>query len=182
MRLAYCALNGKTGHEAGRFLLEWLYRQETGKPLPEICIADGGKPFFKENSWHFSISHTPEHAFCILSRKNVGLDAEEVDRKINLRLAEKILSPEEKRQFDAAENKQKALLTFWVLKEGAAKLSGNGLRGYPVHTDFSLKDPRVTELEGCLVAVLTDPVTAGDEEDFLQVVRLSQHLEAGIGK
>lgn len=156
MRIAFCELSGRTGHEAGRQLLAELYRKETGKGLPEIQITERGKPCFPESDWHFSISHTKKHAFCVLSRRNVGLDAEELDRKIHLKLAEKILSPEEKRQFDAAENKEKALLTFWVLKEAAAKLSGEGLQGYPNHTNFSLEDPRVTELDGCLVAVMEE--------------------------
>jgi phosphopantetheinyl transferase len=48
------------------------------------------------------------------------------------------------------------LLTFWVLKEAEAKLSGQGLKGYPNHTNFSLEDPRVTQMEGCLVAVMEE--------------------------
>ena len=39
-------------------------------------------------------------------------------------------------------------------KEAAAKLSGEGLRGYPNHTNFSLDDPRVQQIDGCLVAVI----------------------------
>ena len=156
MKIASCELAGRTGHEAGRQLLAELYRAETGKALPEIRITDRGKPYFPGSSWHFSISHTPKHAFCVLSRNNIGIDAEEIDRKVNLKLAEKILSPGEKQQFDAAENKDKALLTFWVLKEAAVKLSGEGLRGYPNHTNFSLEDPRVTELDGCIVAVMEE--------------------------
>lgn len=46
------------------------------------------------------------------------------------------------------------MLTFWVLKEAAAKLTGEGIKGYPNHTDFNLTDPRVQRLNGCLVAVL----------------------------
>lgn len=156
MKIAFCELGGRTGHEAGRQLLENLYREETGENLPEIHTTDRGKPYFPDSPWHFSISHTPKHAFCVLSRNNVAVDAEEADRSIHLKLAEKILSPGEKTQFDAAENKKRALLTFWVLKEAAAKLSGEGLRGYPDHTDFSLEDPRVTELDGCIVAVMEE--------------------------
>ena len=59
-------------------------------------------------------------------------------------------------RYDAAENKETALLTFWVLKEAAAKLSGEGLRGYPNHTNFSLDDPRVTQIHGCIVAVMEE--------------------------
>ena len=90
------------------------------------------------------------------SEKNIGIDAEELDRTVNLKLAEKILSAGEKAQFDAAPDKHRALLTFWVLKEASVKLSGEGLRGYPDHTNFSLEDPRVTEMAGCLVAVLEE--------------------------
>lgn len=154
MILASCALTGQTGHEAGRQLLRQLYRQETGEELPSIVTTSSGKPYFENSPWHFSISHTRRHAFCVLSKENIAIDAEELDRKIDLRLAQKILSPKEKVQFDAAEDKRRALLTFWVLKEAAVKLSGEGLRGYPNQTDFSLDDPRVREMDGCLVAIV----------------------------
>ena len=156
MRMIHCRLEGQSGHDAGRALLAQLYQEATGETLPEIRILERGKPCFADGGFHFSISHTPHHAFCVLSENNIGIDAEELDRKINLKLADKILSPEEKRQFDAAEDKARALLTFWVLKEAEAKLSGEGLRGFPNHTNFSLEDPRVTETEGCLVAVLEE--------------------------
>ena len=156
MKIAFCRLEEESGHAAGRRLLAELYRQETGEDLPEILVTDRGKPYFPESDWHFSISHTRSHAFCVLSRNNIAIDAEELDRKINLKLAEKILSPGEKQQFEAAENRERALLTFWVLKEAAAKLSGEGLRGYPNHTNFALEDPGVTEMDGCIVAVLEE--------------------------
>ena len=147
-------LKGRTGHEAGRALLEELYRRETGEAMPEIRIAEGGKPYFARSDWHFSITHTHRRVFCALSRRPVGIDAEELDRKINLKLADRVLSPMERQQFDAAAHKEKALLTFWVLKEAAVKLAGTGLRGFPNKTEFSLTDPRVREWEGCLVAVM----------------------------
>lgn len=155
MKLTGCRLDGRSGHEAGRILLADLYRQETGENLPEIQVTDRGKPYFPNNPWYFSISHTPAHAFCALSLTPIGIDAEELDRVINPRLAEKILSPSEYARYEASADKNRTLLTFWILKEAAAKLYGEGLRGYPNHTDFSPDDPRVTEIDGCLVAVLT---------------------------
>lgn len=159
MRLASCALNGRAGHEAGRALLARLYREATGLPLPPIETGTWGKPYFADSQWHFSISHTKKHAFCVLAKENVAIDAEELDRRVNPELAEKILSPGEKAQFDVALDKHRALLTFWVLKEAAVKLSGRGLQGYPNNTDFSLEDPRVRELEGCLVAIIQEGET-----------------------
>ena len=79
-------LNGRSGHEAGRELLAQLYLRETGEPVPEISVTQWGKPYFVNSPWHFSISHTHRHAFCALSEKPVGIDAEETDRNINLRL------------------------------------------------------------------------------------------------
>lgn len=156
MRIGHCALLGRSGHEAGRELLARLYREETGEDLPEILTEEHGKPYFAEGPYHFSISHTKNHAFCVLSEKNVGLDAEELTRKVHFALAEKIFSPFEQAQYDAAADKTRAFLTFWVLKEAEAKLSGEGLRIYPNHTNFSLDDPRVTQLHGCLVAVMEE--------------------------
>ena len=156
MILKFCALSGRSGHEAGRELLAQAYREATGADLPPIAITERGKPYFPDSPWYFSISHTKAHAFCVLSDSPIGIDAEETDRNINLALAEKILSPAEKVRYNAATDKRRALLTFWVLKEAAAKCSGEGLRGYPSHTDFSPDDPRVTEIDGCLVAIIEE--------------------------
>ncbi len=156
MEIGCMALDGSSAHEAGRKLLAQMYKEKTGDDLPEILTAPQGKPYFKDSSLHFSISHTKGHVFCALAEHPVGIDAEEADRAIRLGLAEKVLSPGEKQQYDAAPDKRRALLTFWVLKEAAAKLSGQGLQGYPNHTEFSLDDPRVTIENGCLLAVMED--------------------------
>ena len=145
-----------TGHGEGRALLASLYREHTGNDLPPIETTARGKPYFPGVPLHFSISHTKKHVFCALSDSPVGIDAEELDRNISLGLAEKVLSPGEKAQFAAAADKRLALLTFWVLKEATVKCTGEGLRGYPNHTDLSLDDPRVTTRNGCLVAVVND--------------------------
>ena len=151
-----CELAGRTGHEAGRQLLAELFREVTGEELPPIAAADRGKPFFVDSPWHFSISHTKNHAFCVLSETPVGLDAEELTRQVSPKLAEKVLSAGEYAQWQQAADKNRALLTFWVLKEAAAKLTGEGLQGYPNGTDLSLDDPRVFETAGCVVAIFTE--------------------------
>lgn len=158
MKILSCPLSGRSGHEAAWALLGEAYSRQTGEAMPETARGKWGKPYFPDSPWHFSLSHTNRHAFCVLARLPVGIDAEELDRPIRLELAEKILSPSEYAQFSQAENKRLALLTFWVLKEAAAKCTGEGLHGYPNHTHFSLNDPRVTIRDGCLVAIISqDP-------------------------
>lgn len=145
-----------SGHREGRNLLEQMYRQYVGDNMPEILVTQRGKPYFADSPWHFSISHSKHHVFCALSQTPVGIDAEELDREIRLELADKILSPMERQQYDAAQDKRKALLTFWVLKEACAKCAGEGLKGYPNQTNFLLTDPRVRQIQNCLVAVIEE--------------------------
>ena len=153
-RVYSALLEGRTGHDAAWDLLTQAYTALTGKPLPETAVTPRGKPYFVEDSLFSSLSHTPRHAFCVLSRRPVGIDAEELDRVPDPRLAERILSPGELERYRCSPSPRRALLSLWVLKEAAAKCSGEGLRGYPNHTDFDPADPRVMELDGCLVAVL----------------------------
>ena len=156
MVLQAMALKGLSGHEAGRQLLQQMYMTYAAEPMPPILVTERGKPYFERGKLHFSISHTKHYVFCALSDSPVGIDAEEKARQIDPRLAEKILSPGEALRFAEAEDKRLALLKLWVLKEAAAKLSGEGLRGYPNHTDFSPDDPRVQEIDGCIVAIVTE--------------------------
>lgn len=154
LRIESEILNGRRGHDAGRQLLLRMYREETGLEPPEIITMPRGKPCFSEGNLHFSISHTKRHVFCALSDRPIGIDAEELNRAIDLRLAEKILSPSEYPRFERCRDRRDALLRFWVLKEASVKLSGDGLRGYPTHTDFFPDDPRIRILDGCLVAII----------------------------
>lgn len=156
MEIGVRDLVAESGHQAGRTLLQEMYRARFGTDMPEILISDLGKPYFRDLPIHFSISHTKGHVFCVLSDCPVGIDAEEIHRDIRLTLADKILSPREKAAYEKAADKRETLLRFWVLKEAQAKCQGTGLQGYPNHTDFSPNDPRILEMNGCFVAVITE--------------------------
>lgn len=150
------AIEPGTGHVEGRRLLAQMYLRYVGAPMPEISVTPLGKPYFPDSPWHFSISHTKRHVFCALSDQNIGIDAEEADREISLKLAEKILSAPEYERYTAAADPRLALLKLWVLKEAMGKRSGEGIRFHPTHTNFSPDDPRVTWMQGCLVAVIEE--------------------------
>lgn len=153
MKLAWQRLNGQNPHEAGRQLLTALYFQETGFDLPEIATTAQGKPYFPSSSLHFSISHTKNHVFCCLCHQNVGIDAEEIGRAMDLRLAKRWLSAEELAVFDGSED---TLLRFFVLKESYAKLTGHGWGNYLTKTKFSPHAPQLQIIDGCYVAILTE--------------------------
>jgi hypothetical protein len=119
-----------------------------------LTLGEAGKPYFADGGPHFSISHTTNHAFCCVSERNIGIDAEEIGRRVDLRLADRFLSPYEKTLFDTAMDKKDCLLRLWVLKESYAKLTGRGVGNYLKSTDFSPDDPRIQIIDGCYVAVL----------------------------
>ena len=159
------ALNGLDSRVAGKLLLRQMYEELTGEEMPEIGKMPRGKPYFLTGDLHFSITHTKTRVFCALSDKPVGIDAEDVNRQVSPKLAEKILSPGEYAAYEAAadEDKNNILLRLWVMKEAEVKCSGLGLRGYPNHTDYRPDDPRISEVEGCVLAVITE----GDKPDAL---------------
>ena len=156
MVIGSAPIGGQTPHIAGRQLLRSLYESTYGTAMPGIATTPRGKPYFVEGKVHFSISHTAGWVFCVLSERPVGIDAEATNRNIRLELAEKILSAGEQAHYARAVDKRDALLRFWVLKEAAAKCSGEGLRGYPSHTDFSPDDPRIRVMDGCYVAIIEE--------------------------
>ena len=173
LKLDHWPLNGLDSRVAGKLLLAQMYEELTGEEMPPIEKASRGKPYFPGSDLHFSITHTKTTVFCAIADTEIGIDAEDLDRKVSPALAEKILSPHEYAQYEAVpdEEKNEALLRFWVLKEAEAKCSGLGLRGYPNHTNFDLDDPRVTRIGGCMVAVIqaqepqVEDCTESREED-----------------
>lgn len=152
--LRWTRLEGEPQHEAGLRLLRLLYRVETGEDIPEIARTATGKPYFVDAPWHFSISHTKNHAFCALSRRNIGLDAEEIGRKVSDHLMNYFLSEEERQRL--GDDPQDAALRLWVLKEALAKQTGWGIGNWLKTTDFDPFDERITVIDGCYVAVLEE--------------------------
>ena len=151
MKLIWARLDGRDGHEVGRELLRELVGE-----CPEIAVTDRGKPYFVDFPLRFSISHSKNHAFCAVSDKNIGIDAEEMDRQIDSRIAERYLSEAEKARLQNAADPRAALLRLWVLKESYAKLTGRGWGNYLKSTDFDPNDQRIQEIDGCYVAVLEE--------------------------
>ncbi len=153
MYLESAPVGSDGSHAAGRQLLEEMYCRYYGTPVPPVLTAPGGKPYFQDSPVFFSVSHTKTRVFCAMGEKPLGVDAEDKNRPVNLKLAEKILSPGEMTVYQKAPDKALALLSFWVLKEAAVKLTGEGLRGFPNRTDFTLPNPHLQEMDGHLVAV-----------------------------
>jgi phosphopantetheinyl transferase len=147
-------LPGEDGSAAGRALLAQMYTAHTGAPMPPVAVTERGKPYFPDGGLHFSISHTKNHAFCVLSRENIGMDAEEIGRRVSENFLVRYLSPAEQQRL--GDDPQDGALRLWVLKEAEGKRTGKGIGDWMKNTDFDPCSEKIQEIDGCYVAVLED--------------------------
>lgn len=154
MLFTFERLDGRSGHQVGRRLLAQLYKEATGQDCPEVLREGLGKPYFEKSPWHFSISHTNSHAFCVLCDHPVGIDAEEIGRKVSPALIKRYLSEAE--QARLGEDAADGALRLWVLKEAAGKCRGIGIGNWMKSTDFDPFDPKIQIIDGCYVAIVEE--------------------------
>lgn len=126
--------NGQNASAAVRKLLAQAFVHLTGESMPEIKIMPGGKPYWEDSPWHFSLCHTRQAVFCAISDGIVGLDAEKI-RPVSPATVSRVLSPEELRQFDGSDE---GFMQLWTLKESYVKHTGTGLQGYPNKISFDV--------------------------------------------
>lgn len=103
-----------------------LYRRERGKP-------------FVEGGPEFNLSNTLGRTFVVVSRAEVGLDLEGIERKVRAdELADKFYFPDEAAACHRLPHpdKERLFLRLWVRKEAMVKLSGEGIY-------IGLRDARV---------------------------------------
>ncbi|KAA5537086.1 4'-phosphopantetheinyl transferase superfamily protein [Taibaiella lutea] len=107
-------------HLAGRFLLKYLLPQ---LEFNNIGISELGKPFMKDNSFHFSITHSfPYIGVAIDFEKEIGIDVQTIQERIH-RIQYKFLSEQEQL---ITENKTDKITLAWAAKEAAFKRYGLG--------------------------------------------------------
>ena len=120
----------QNGHDTVYALLAYAYDQTIGGRLPHIHRGAWGKPFFLRSEVEFSLTHTKTMAFCALSDRPVGIDAETI-RPVRPRVPERTMNPHELAWMAASENRDEAFLRLWTAKEAWSKLTGRGLDGRP---------------------------------------------------
>lgn len=112
---------------AGRPLPAWR-KGEYGKPYYE-AVDLGCKPFF------FSVSHCSKAIAVAVSETPVGIDVEDLSRRIQPSLIEHTMSPEEQ-AIIGSDNVR--FLEYWTRKEAFLKMLGTGIIGDMKET---LSDP-----------------------------------------
>jgi 4'-phosphopantetheinyl transferase len=103
----------------------WRFRTDANG-RPEVCGPEA------RLGLRFSLSHTTGLAVCAVAiGEPVGIDAEAVDRRVPLLLADHCLAPAERAALAAlpASARPARFLEYWTLKEAFLKAVGVGLAG-----------------------------------------------------
>lgn len=85
-----------------------------------------GKPYLENSSLYFSISHCNNIVVCIISKRNVGIDIEDI-KKVNKFVVKKSLTELELSKLASLNNKEEYFFRIWTLKEALLKVNGFGL-------------------------------------------------------
>ena len=113
---AFCE-NKKQVSAAAYRLLEYAVRAVWGVGCPEIIRVHGGKPYFAGGGRFLSLIHTGKRGRGGVSGSELGGDVER-RREVRAGLAERVMSPAERREFE--------LFELWTLREAVFKLTGRG--------------------------------------------------------
>lgn len=122
---------------ASRILLRTSLSQYA-KFSPELWtfgVTSTGRPLINspdhEPQYHFNLSHTDGMVVCAISRiQEIGIDVENVhSRMISMAMAKKYLALAEFKNVEnlGSEQRLRALLQYWTLKEAYAKARGRGI-------------------------------------------------------
>lgn len=105
-------------------------RQAWGGELPIISRDGDGRPYFRDGTADFNISHSGAVAVAaICDDGRVGIDVEKMDFRADRHrmIADRFFSENEKKLLDMSEEQERCFFEIWTAKEAAAKCVGGGL-------------------------------------------------------
>ena len=138
---------------AGRVLARNLL-EALGKPFQGVTKDVFGKPFFKENTFQLSLSHSFPYVAALTDiGKSVGIDLEQIKSKL-LKIGPRVLHPSE--LYDAWNDETKHCV-YWCAKEAMVKIYGKKDLLFSEHL---LVNPFKLEKEGSL----SGKIIAGETE------------------
>lgn len=100
---------------------------EFGLSDSDVCFNSHGKPILRDAGLFFSISHSGDKAFVVLSDHEIGCDVEMIRDIDAIRLAQRFFAPEEVSYLTASADIEGEFFRIWTLKEAYIKCRGEGL-------------------------------------------------------
>lgn len=123
---------------------------EIEKPLPmQFTFGENGKPYLKDSTVHFSLSHSGDYILLAVSDREIGADIQEKQPKDFVKLANRFFAPEEAQYMETLkpEVQQDYFYHLWTAKEACTKLLGDALGEHLADDIESAKDVLFLELK-----------------------------------
>lgn len=126
--LRYKHLKGKVQNGLAYLLLIKALRDEgVLNELPEFYYNEHGKPYLKNYpDLYYSISHCKTAVCCVLGKKEVGVDIEEIGA-YKESLANYVCNDNELDTLHNADDKSERFYKLWTMKEAVFKMLGTGI-------------------------------------------------------
>ena len=125
----YRFFSGRVQSAKAYLLLRQALFEEYGlRDDSEFAYGERGKPFLAGHpDIFFKLSHCREAVMCVVDDRSVGCDIESIERKPDLSLLEKTMSPKEQERVCAAPSPEIEFMKLWTAKEAVLKQRGTGL-------------------------------------------------------
>lgn len=151
-------------------------RSESSAERPPTYGGDGSCAESVDLPDDHILTHTHGLVACVVARHPVGIDAEWLGRKLDLRIASSVLAPQELHELSRWPLAQRhtRLLEYWTLKEAFIKATGKGISQPLKRFWFQLARPRKPA-----IAFAAGEPYQDDQWQFVQHNELSpEHLLA----
>lgn len=126
--LYYCKAQNRNLHEIGYQML----KKHLGYQ-PEIVVNEYGKPYLKDASCYFNLSHQGEWVVLAVSDYEVGVDVQRI-QPIAQTILQRMFHDNEQERIQSFEDMTKV----WCMKESYGKYQGTGIQLRYRTLDFSL--------------------------------------------
>ena len=100
-----------------------------------ITADKNGKPYMKNASLFFNISHSKDIVFCTVCEKEVGCDVQVIS-EFKPKVAERFFTENEYNVLSESETPDTDFIKLWTVKESILKYSGKGIAGGLSSYDF----------------------------------------------
>ncbi len=101
--------------------------EEVNDNPPLFTYNKNGKPYLKNFTRHFNISHCHNAIAVAVASQPIGIDIESYTRNVCKDLIEKTMNDEEIAIINSAENMTKTFIELWTKKEATLKMYGTGI-------------------------------------------------------
>lgn len=96
----------------------------------EYTYGEKGKPYFKEESVYFSLSHSKDYVFGVFSEREIGADIQYGKPDYSERIVSRFFTEKEQKLWQGCSDKETRRRLFyklWTRKEAYGKLTGDGI-------------------------------------------------------